>query len=249
MSFAAKIQAPAGEPNAASAQRMILNNNVTAVASAWKKGQHDPEAQQEPDAPVQAPPAPAAVNSVLSTLAATPQSGSNQPAPVPVQKAELPAAASAIEAPLAAPPQHAAGQLKDVSFRIAQPDGSTVQLRLMQQSGELKVAVHTASPDLNQGLRDSLPDLTKKLADNGFHSETWRPGVSAAPAAAESEASKNSGNNSNGGDAQSQSGAGQQGRGQRDQNQSQRPQWVEELEIGMQSAPSSTTGELHGIVS
>ena len=141
--------------------------------------------------------------------------------------------------------QSVGGPLKDLSFNIGQPGGTSVQLRMVERSGELRVAVHSASPDLNQELRADLPDLTKKLSDTGVHSEVWRPAPHAAAGSADAQGARNQ-NGSSGGDSQSQS-ASQQGRGQRGQNQSQRPKWVEELENGMQSAPApSTTGDIHG---
>jgi hypothetical protein len=117
-----------------------------------------------------------------------------------------------------------------------------VQLRLTTQAGELKVAVHAASPDLNQGLRDSLSDLTKKLSDSGFHAETWRPGVAATAAPVESDATRNqsqSGSDTDKGDQQSQS--RQQSRDDRDDNQSRRPKWAEEFDN------STHQGALNGI--
>jgi hypothetical protein len=258
LSFAAKIQTSTdSKPTADPSQRIGLNDNVNAVAAAWKKGQREEQQPQQQDSavapvPAAAPAAPAAapVFNAVETAPATVNPIAAPQAPKTHEEAPL-SAARALDARSTIQPQTpATGQLKDVSFRIAQEDGSSVQLRLTQQAGELKLAVHTASPDLNQGLRDSLPDLTKKLSDTGFHAETWRPGVSAAPAAAEGEAAGHSGSNPQGGNSQQQSGSGQQGNARRDQEQSSRPQWVEELENGVQSTSSfRLPGDLHGFVS
>ena len=243
LSFAAKIQAPQASA-AGQAQRSVLNDNVGTVAAEWKKGRHEGQAQDsdgDPAAPAHAPFAAASPSAVAPAT----QPSIDQPNLISHREAPMLSAVKQVETPAATQPQAGGPQLKDVSFRIAQPDGSSVQLRLVQQSGELKVAVHAASPELNQGLRDSLPDLTKKLSDNGFHSETWRPGVPSTAASTEAEASRNQNSNQNSGNPDSQSGSQQHGRGQRDQQNSQRPRWVEELESSTQST-SSFQGELYG---
>ena len=75
--------------------------------------------------------------------------------------------------------------------------------------------------DVVQGLRQNLSELSDRLSENGFHTETWRP------AAAEVSTAASDNNNSSGqhfgGDSQQQQGWSQEGRGQRDQNQSNRP--------------------------
>ena len=257
LSFAAKIQTSTGSKSAADpSQRIGLSDNVNAVAAAWKKGQRE-EQQPQPQEPAVTS-APAAASSItpaaptLNAVETAPSLVNSLAAPLAPKAHEAALSpARALDAPSPIQPQTpATGQLKDVSFRIAQEDGSSVQLRLTHQGGELKLAVHTASPDLNQGLRDSLPDLTKKLSDTGFHAETWRPGVSSTPAAAEGETAGNPGGNPQGGNSQQQSGSGQQGNPRRDQEQSSRPQWVEELENGVQSTSSfRLPGDLHGFVS
>ena len=243
LSFATKIQPPQGSATG-QAQRSVLNENVGTVAAEWKKGQHEGQAQDSDGGSAPQAPVPAAAANP-SALAPALQPSNDQPNLIARRETPTLSAVKQVETPAATHPQTPGTQLKDVSFRIAQPDGSFVQLRLVQQSGELKVAVHAGSPELNQGLRDSLPDLTKKLSDNGFHSETWRPGVSSTAASSEAEASRDQNNNSNSGNPDSQSGSQPQGRGQRDQQQSQRPRWVEELENSTQS-PSAFQGELYG---
>jgi hypothetical protein len=253
LSFAAKIQST-DSTTIGSTQHSVLNDNVGAVASAWKKGQQGQREEQQPetpDAPVPANTQAAPAFNPISTVA--PSANPQIPVfiPKPAEVTTSPTKVLDALAPMQPTQAPATGQLKDLSFRVAQEDGSSVQLRLTQQSGELKLAVHTASPDLNQGLRDSLPDLTRKLSDTGFHAETWRPGVSATPASSEGDAARNSGGNAQGGNSQNQSGSGQQqGNPRRDQNQAFRPQWVDEFENGIQSTSSfPLTGDIHGFVS
>lgn len=137
-------------------------------------------------------------------------------------------------------PKPAAQPLKDLSLQMSQPGVEKVEIRLVQQSGELHVAVRTGDSEMAHGLRQNLPELVGHLEDNGFHTEAWRPGVSAAPGPGhvQESHSSSSGNPQNGDDPQSRSGSQQQD-GQRPRQQSNRPAWVEELE--------SSTGEIYGI--
>jgi hypothetical protein len=181
---------------------------------------------------------------VDATVTAVRSSGS-QPQGVVRDEAPLLSSAREAVAPEPAQAQSGGSQLKDISFNITQPGGSSVQLRMVERAGELRVAVHTTSHDLNQDLRAELPDLTKKLSDTGFHSELWRPAAHAAMASGDTSAAKNQGGNPDGADSRHGSGGSQQGRRQQDQNHSQSPKWVEEFENGTQSAPIPT-GDIHG---
>ena len=130
-------------------------------------------------------------------------------------------------------PKAAAAPLKDISFQVAQSGTQKVEVRVVQQSGELRIAVRTPDSDLAHGLQQGLSDLVGRLQENGFRTEAWRPGgytVQAAPAS-ESRSSQSSSQNR---DSQSYSGSHQQ-EGERRQNQSNRPGWIEEME-------NSTTG-------
>jgi hypothetical protein len=101
---------------------------------------------------------------------------------------------------------------------------------VVQQSGELRVAVRTGDSDLAHGLQQGLSDLVGRLQENGFRAEAWRP-ASAMSASSVVESRTSSGASQNG-DAPSYSGGSQQREGERrqGQSQSQRPAWVEELE-------------------
>jgi Flagellar hook-length control protein FliK len=137
-------------------------------------------------------------------------------------------------------PKPAAQPLKDLSLQLSQPGVEKVEIRMVQQSGELHVAVRTGDSEMAHGLRQNLPELVGHLEDNGFHTEAWRPGVSAAPGPGhvpESHSSA-SGNPQSSDDSQSRSGSRQQD-AQHPRQQSNRPAWVEELE--------SSTGEIYGI--
>ena len=70
----------------------------------------------------------------------------------------------------------AAGPLKDISVQVSQPGDQKVEVRVVQQSGELRVAVRTGDSDLAHGMQQGLSDLVGRLQDNGFRAEAWRPG-------------------------------------------------------------------------
>jgi hypothetical protein len=250
LSFAAKVDIGQGDSGAASdgqAQQFVLGQNVSSVASAWKKDSRDAQAADAAGgALTQQASSPAAVlndaaiNAISNAMSRdTGIAATSLPAPV---AAGAPRETAAIETPTEVTGPTAGAPLKDISFNVAEPGGSSVQLRLVERAGELRVSVHAASPELNQDLRAGLPDLTKKLTETGLHSEVWRPaGHTAASDGA--QPSKHQGGNSGGSNSQPQSGS-QQGRRQRNQNP-QRPQWVEELQNGMQKT-ASTTGDNNG---
>jgi hypothetical protein len=50
-----------------------------------------------------------------------------------------------------------------------------VEIRLTDQAGELKVAVHTPDHHLAERLREGLPALSSRLEESGLRAETWQP--------------------------------------------------------------------------
>lgn len=136
--------------------------------------------------------------------------------------------------------------LKDLSIQVGQTQQDKVELRVVERSGELRVAVRAADPDLSQGLRQGLSDLVNRLEQNGFRAEGWRPGANAANVQAAADTRQKSTQFQNHDGSQSQSGGSQQGRQQNRQNQSYRPAWVQELE-GNLGDPSTPSGESYGI--
>ena len=151
------------------------------------------------------------------------------PPPAPASTASTPS--RPVEAKWApeVQPKSAAVPLKDISLQVAQPGAQKVEVRVVQQSGELRVAVRTGDSDLAHGLQQGLSDLVGRLQEDGSRAEAWRPGstVASTPVL---ESRTNSGASQNG-DGQSYSGGShQRGEGERRQGQFQRPGWVEELE-------------------
>lgn len=165
----------------------------------------------------------------------------------PAAQAAAPAAPAPPAAPQAIPepqPKAASTPLKDISIQVAQPGTQKVEVRVVQQSGELRVAVRTGDSDLAHGLQQNLSDLVGRLQETGFRAEGWRPGASSAQPAAVLDSRTSPGSSRNG-DSQSDSGGSQGQEGQRRQNQSQRPAWVEELDRVAGNQPSQ--GVSYGI--
>ena len=77
-------------------------------------------------------------------------------------------------------PAPAAGAARDIQIRVNQ-DGQRVDVRLTERGGEVHVSVRTPDALLAGTLREDLPVLSAKLEQNGFRTETWRPGMSTPP--------------------------------------------------------------------
>jgi hypothetical protein len=131
-------------------------------------------------------------------------------------------------------PKSATVPLRDISLQVAQSGAQKVEIRVVQQSGELRVAVRTGDSDLAHGLQQGLSDLVGRLQETGFRAEAWRPGGSTVQSTPVLESRTSHGASPNG-DSQSYSGGSRQQEGERRQNQPQRPGWVEELDSSITS--------------
>jgi len=146
---------------------------------------------------------------------------------------------------LETPPKPAAVPLKDISLQVAQSGNQGVEVRLTQQSGELRVAVRTADSELAHGLQQGLSDLVGRLQENGSRAEAWRPGGPVVQPGPVFE-SRSSPGGSQKDDSQSHSGGSPQQQDGRRQSHSQRPAWVEELESSITGGEQSQ-GATYGI--
>lgn len=237
LAFAAKVQ-PAAAANTAPAASQPSLQHETAVSAQplLKKATQSDAADQTVVQPVTA----GAGSSLASygqsfahaeTAAPPPAAPSAPPQPVEGKVAEV-------------PPKSAAVPLKDISLQVAQPGDQKVEVRLVQQSGELRVAVRTGDSDLAHGLQQNLSDLVGRLQDNGFRTEAWRPGGSAVTSGPVLE-SRTTPGGSQKNDSQSYSGGSHQQPDDRRQSQSQRPAWVEELENSVAGGEQSQ-GAIYG---
>ncbi len=134
---------------------------------------------------------------------------------------------------------------RNISLQVEGASGQTVDIKIASRSGDLNVAVRASDDNVGQNLRQGLGDLESRLAQNGYHAETWHPGHSGStiePAAPGSNSSHSSSQQ------QSHSGSGsQQNRGQRDNNSSNRPRWVNELAASLKNQ-STEKGNENGIL-
>jgi hypothetical protein len=62
---------------------------------------------------------------------------------------------------------------RDIRLEVAGPDRK-VEVRLVERSGEVQLAVRTPDSRLAEGLRNELPLLSSRLEQSGFRAEEWR---------------------------------------------------------------------------
>jgi hypothetical protein len=226
MAFAARVQPGQSVDHSALPAEMA---SAAALASASKKVV---AADNENASPADAYGLPAATTPTLERSA--------QPA-----LAALPAAtashAAETPAPLAESLPKASAPLKDISLQVTQPGKDPVDVRVVQAGSEVRVSVHSGDANLTSGLRQGLSELQSRLEENGYRSEMWRPGASAAPLTPTPSAQAST-NHSRGGDGQPQQNGSQQDSGRRNQNQSNQPRWVEELESSLTGGEKSSGG-------
>jgi hypothetical protein len=121
---------------------------------------------------------------------------------------------------------------RDVSVRLS--DGPrSVDIRMAERSGEIRVVVHTPDRDLATSLRGDLPDLVGRLRQSGFQAEAWRP----APAQ-EADPGRRSGTQDFSGFSQQHS-ARHPGEGRRQQPHDQ-PRWAGEWNASLDPAQESS---------
>ncbi|HLK49893.1 MAG TPA: hypothetical protein VKT49_17240 [Bryobacteraceae bacterium] len=140
----------------------------------------------------------------------------------------------------------ASGPLKELSIQVGQTQQDRVELRVVDRSGEMQVAVRASNPDVAQGLRQGLSDLVGRLEQNGYRAEGWRPGGSVTGIQGTGE-SRQKEMQFQRDDSQSQSGGSHQGRQQNPQGQGYRPRWVQELEGSLSDGSNSTSGDSYGV--
>jgi hypothetical protein len=127
------------------------------------------------------------------------------------------------------PEQTPAPVTREIAFRLAGPESSTVDVKLIDRAGKLHVAVRSADGELAHTLRGDLPELIGRLEQRGFSAETWTPADHSTIAAHASEGARHE-SPGNGSHSQEDSGGqppGDRGEGRK---QPQRPRWMDELE-------------------
>ena len=226
LAFAARVRAGSAAGAAAPASQRPLQPEIGAPAQIKKTAESDAG-----DPTVVRPVAAGAGSSLASYGQGT--ENSQAPSLPPAAPSMPPNPVEAQWVPQTQP-KSATVPLRDISLQVAQSGAQKVEIRVVQQSGELRVAVRTGDSDLAHGLQQGLSDLVGRLQETGFRAEAWRPGGSTVQSTPVLESRTSHGASPNG-DSQSYSGGSRQQEGERRQNQPQRPGWVEEME-------NSTTG-------
>jgi hypothetical protein len=112
-----------------------------------------------------------------AALISTPRPANQEAQPAnPAPAPETPLHVSAVETP--EPPAQPVSH--DVSLHLADGQNS-VDIRMAERAGEIRVTVHTPDRDLADSLRADLPDLVGRLRQSGFQAEAWRPPAAAQP--------------------------------------------------------------------
>lgn len=109
-------------------------------------------------------------------------------------------------------------------FRVRIPDnqGGTMDLRFLESGGEVRVTVRTPDNNLAQTLRSQLNQLTQQLSSGGIQTELWQPGSNRSFSQGSQQESQNFGHGS-GGNKREQN--------QQQESNSNKPRWLEELEL------------------
>lgn len=83
---------------------------------------------------------------------------------------------------VAQPSEHGpAAPLNEITVRISNADQTSASIRMVDHSGELRVAVRASDPLVADTLRGSVDQLTSRLNGSGWNTEVWKP-ATVAPA-------------------------------------------------------------------
>jgi hypothetical protein len=257
LAFAARLtqDATTAEPAAPSKSSVLLKSNVpstleTAVpaepAVPAAPSPADPRANSIPELSGQtrersrasrdAAPEPAVVGQTASQSTSRAFTVSAEPA-APARAASPERSPAASEPPAAHVPDHAeppalnparaSGPARDIALRLAGDEQTSVEVRVTERAGEVRVAVRSATPEVAQSMRAGLSELAQQLGARGFNAEIWRPEPAASTARTGSESS-----------FQHQSrdgGPSHQEHGHQQRRNPHQPAWLDELESSFTS--------------
>jgi flagellar basal-body rod modification protein FlgD len=204
MAFAVRVQpAPAASAEPAVPQLPLQRETAATAQPLLKKTTENDTADQTVVQPVAA--------GAGSFLASDGQSFAQAETAAPPSSAPAAPAKPVEVKVLETPPKPAAVPLKDISLQVGQSGGQNVEVRLTQQTGEIRVAVRTGDFELAHGLQQGLSDLVGRLQENGSRAEAWRPGGPAVQSGPVLE-SRSSPSGSQKDDSQSYTGGGRASR-------------------------------------
>jgi hypothetical protein len=153
-------------------------------------------------------------------------------APVIHQDAPKVAAAAPVHAATAIEPKPAVSNPQQISLHVAsgKDDDRTVEVRLTERGGEIRVAVRTPDETLAKAMREDLGSLTGKLTQSGFATESITPTHTASSNLSD-QRGEPSNQNGDGGRRQSSEQQNNSGEQQQEQeDRSKRASWMEELD-------------------
>lgn len=132
----------------------------------------------------------------------------------------------------ASPDAPGTGAARDITLRLTADNQSTVEVRLSERAGEVRIAVRSADPEMAESMRARLPELVDRLGARGFETEIWRP--------QQAGASERGGSGPNPDSHREQQGEAPQQRGGSQQKRDQpQPEWMEGLATSFQPPNSA----------
>jgi hypothetical protein len=105
----------------------------------------------------------------------------------------------------------------------------SIQVRLMDRSGEVRVAVHTGDSELTHSLRGQLGELVTRLEQAGYRTQTWQPVEASAGAVRTGDGREPGGPQTSSGFGRGNSGWGGQEARQQPRDSQDQPAWVRSL--------------------
>jgi hypothetical protein len=182
----------------------------------------EPAATERPAAPRKDTPTPSQTHTVETRPATEMQ---REP------RTAQPAASASVTRvePEPAPQVRAAGPAKEISLQVGNSPAENVQVRVVERSGEVHVAVRAADERMAESLRGDLNRLSRAFDQQGYQAETWQPAATASGDVRQELQHRQGGNPDAWKDA-SENGRRQQQDTRQQQNRRETPRWVAELE-------------------
>ena len=185
------------------------------------------------------PPAmPASADRDFSAVSGHPQPGAGAPTPAQsAQRGQAILSQRAESAAMAARnteiPEINAGahvpSTREISMRIASPESPSVDIRLVDRAGSVRVAVRTPDAELSHSLQGGLSELVQRLERQGFETESWTP-VDGSASPLTQPAHTNSGGSTSDHGSRDPRDSSQQGYSGHQNNARNRPRWVAAFE-------------------
>ena len=105
----------------------------------------------------------------------------------------------------------------------------SIQVRVTDRAGEVRVAVHTGDSELAHSLRGQLGELVTRLEQTGYRTQTWQPAEISAGPARTGDARAPGGHEESSGFGRGNSGWGKQEARQQQRDSPDQPEWVKSL--------------------